>query len=59
MIHALLNADFSHALETLLVHRDIAAQFLAAAGRALLERGVRLRVDEAARHTPDRPPTGG
>ena len=38
-----------NALETLLVHRDVAAQFLAHAGRALLERGVRLRVDEAAK----------
>ncbi|MEI6106470.1 MAG: glutamate-5-semialdehyde dehydrogenase [Opitutae bacterium] len=38
-----------NALETLLVHRDIAAEFLARAGRSLLERGVRLRVDEASR----------
>ena len=35
-----------NALETLLVHRDIAAEFLAQAGRTLLERGVRLRVDD-------------
>ena len=38
-----------NALETLLVHRDVAAKFLPQAGRALLERGVRLRVDEASR----------
>jgi glutamate-5-semialdehyde dehydrogenase len=38
-----------NALETLLVHRDVAAPFLQKAGRALLEAGVRLRVDEAAR----------
>jgi glutamate-5-semialdehyde dehydrogenase len=37
-----------NALETLLVHRDAAAQFLPSAGRALLERGVRLRADEAS-----------
>ncbi len=38
-----------NALETLLVSRDIADQFLARAGRALLELGVRLRVDDASR----------
>jgi len=38
-----------NALETLLVHKDIAAPFLQKAGRTLLEAGVRLRVDEAAR----------
>jgi glutamate-5-semialdehyde dehydrogenase len=38
-----------NALETLLVHRDVAAPFLQKAGRALLEAGVKLRVDEAAR----------
>lgn len=38
-----------NAIETLLVHRDIASQFLAVAGRALLERGVQLRVDTATR----------
>jgi len=38
-----------NAIETLLVHRAIAPQFLVQAGRALLERGVQLRVDEAAR----------
>jgi glutamate-5-semialdehyde dehydrogenase len=37
-----------NALETLLVHRNVAARFLGQAGRSLLERGVRLRVDEAA-----------
>ena len=38
-----------NAIETVLVHRDVAAQFLARTGRALLERGVQLRVDDAAR----------
>ena len=38
-----------NAIETLLVQRAIAGKFLAAAGKALLERGVRLRVDAAAR----------
>jgi glutamate-5-semialdehyde dehydrogenase len=38
-----------NAIETLLVHRDVAAPFLQKAGRALLEAGVQLRVDEAAR----------
>ncbi len=37
-----------NAIETLLVHRAIAPQFLAPAGRALRERGVQLRVDAAA-----------
>jgi glutamate-5-semialdehyde dehydrogenase len=38
-----------NAIETLLVHRDVAARFLRKAGPALLERGVHLRVDAAAR----------
>lgn len=36
-----------NAAETLLLHRAIAPSFLADAGRALLERGVELRCDEA------------
>ena len=38
-----------NAIETVLVHQDIAAQFLAKTGRSLLERGVQLRVDAASR----------
>ena len=38
-----------NAIETVLVHRDIAPAFLARAGRSLLAKGVQLRVDEAAR----------
>ena len=38
-----------NAIETLLVHRDIADKFLQSAGRTLLEAGVQLRVDDAAR----------
>ncbi|MET0289372.1 MAG: glutamate-5-semialdehyde dehydrogenase [Pseudoxanthomonas sp.] len=38
-----------NALETLLVHRDIAEAFLPLAGKALLARGVELRGDEATR----------
>ena len=38
-----------NAIETLLVHRDIATKFLPVAGRTLLEAGVQLRVDEATR----------
>jgi len=38
-----------NAIETVLVHRDVAEKFLAKTGRALLERGVQLRVDEASR----------
>jgi glutamate-5-semialdehyde dehydrogenase len=38
-----------NAIETVLVHRDVAPQFLAQTGRALLERGVQLRVDAASR----------
>ncbi|MBL9215403.1 MAG: glutamate-5-semialdehyde dehydrogenase [Opitutaceae bacterium] len=38
-----------NAIETLLVHRDIAATALPRLGAALLERGVQLRVDEPAR----------
>ena len=37
-----------NAIETLLVHRDVAAPFLAQAGRALTARGVQLRADPAA-----------
>lgn len=37
-----------NAIETLLVHRAVAPQFLAQAGRSLRERGVQLRADEAA-----------
>ncbi|HVU15641.1 MAG TPA: glutamate-5-semialdehyde dehydrogenase [Candidatus Didemnitutus sp.] len=37
-----------NAIETLLVHRDVAEKFLTKAGRALLERGVELRVDSKA-----------
>ena len=38
-----------NAIETLLVHRDIAAKFLPKAGAALLQADVRLRVDDASR----------
>ncbi len=38
-----------NALETLLVHRDIAADFLPQAAAVLRDRGVELRGDEAAR----------
>ncbi|MEE7548269.1 glutamate-5-semialdehyde dehydrogenase, partial [Xanthomonas sp. Kuri4-1] len=38
-----------NSLETLLVHADIAAQFLPAAAQALRARGVELRGDDAAR----------
>ncbi len=38
-----------NALETLLVHRDVAAQFLPRAAAALRARGVELRMDEAGR----------
>ncbi len=38
-----------NAIETVLVHREVAAQFFAKTGRALLERGVSLRVDDASR----------
>lgn len=37
-----------NAIETLIVHRDVAARFLPSAGRALRERGVQLRADAAA-----------
>lgn len=37
-----------NALETLLVHRDVADQFLAQAGRALTGRGVQLRAEPQA-----------
>jgi glutamate-5-semialdehyde dehydrogenase len=38
-----------NALETLLVHRDVAATFLPRAAQALRQRGVELRGDEASR----------
>jgi glutamate-5-semialdehyde dehydrogenase len=38
-----------NAIETLLVHGDVAAPFLRRAVPALLERGVQLRVDDASR----------
>lgn len=38
-----------NALETLLVHRDVAASFLPGAAKALRERGVELRGDDASR----------
>lgn len=38
-----------NAAETLLLHRDIAAAFLADGGKALLDHGVELRCDAAAR----------
>ncbi len=38
-----------NSLETLLVHADIAARFLPAAAKALRERGVELRGDDATR----------
>jgi glutamate-5-semialdehyde dehydrogenase len=38
-----------NALETLLVHRDVAASFLPRAAQALRQRGVELRGDEASR----------
>ncbi|MDP1579041.1 MAG: glutamate-5-semialdehyde dehydrogenase [Candidatus Didemnitutus sp.] len=37
-----------NAVETLLVHRAVAAKFLASAGQALRERGVQLRADDEA-----------
>ncbi len=37
-----------NAIETLIVHRAVAAKFLANAGRALRERGVHLRADDEA-----------
>ena len=38
-----------NAIETVLVHRDVAGKFLEETGKLLLARGVQLRVDEAAR----------
>jgi len=38
-----------NAIETLLVHQDVAADFLRTTGRDLLARGVQLRVDDRAR----------
>jgi glutamate-5-semialdehyde dehydrogenase len=38
-----------NAIETVLVHRDIAGQFFATTGKALLERNVEIRGDEATR----------
>jgi glutamate-5-semialdehyde dehydrogenase len=37
-----------NAIETVLIHRDIAEKFLATAGSALLEKNVQLRCDERA-----------
>jgi glutamate-5-semialdehyde dehydrogenase len=37
-----------NAIETLLVHRDVADRFLAEAGRALADRGVKLRAEPRA-----------
>jgi len=37
-----------NAIETLLVHREVAPQFLAQAGKSLIERGVQLRADPTA-----------
>lgn len=46
-----------NALETLLVHRDVADAFLPQAAQALRERGVELRGDEASRaRVPDMQP---
>lgn len=36
-----------NAIETILVHRDVAPQFFATAGKALLEKGVEIRGDAA------------
>lgn len=38
-----------NAIETLLVHRDVAATFLSKAGATLFKAGVQLRVDDASR----------
>ncbi len=38
-----------NAMETMLVHADVAAAFLPAVGRALLEHGVEIRGDQATR----------
>ena len=38
-----------NSIETLLVHRDIAPEFLPALGRAMAEKGVELRADAASR----------
>jgi glutamate-5-semialdehyde dehydrogenase len=37
-----------NAIETVLVHRDVAEEFFATTGKALLEKGVQLRGDERA-----------
>ena len=37
-----------NAIETVLVHRDVAKEFFASTGRALLDKGVQLRCDDAA-----------
>ena len=37
-----------NAIETVLVHRDVAPKFFAGTGRTLLEKGVQLRCDERA-----------
>jgi glutamate-5-semialdehyde dehydrogenase len=61
-LRVLLNAKVQrpgvcNAAETLLVHRDVAARFLPAAGAALRAAGVELRGDETARRiVPDMTP---
>jgi len=40
-----------NAIETVLVHRDVAEKFFATTGRALLEKGVQLRADERGMKT--------
>ena len=39
-----------NAIETVLVHRDVAEKFFATTGKTLLEKGVQLRSDERAFH---------
>ncbi len=41
------NVSVCNAMETLLVHRDVAAAFLPPLGKAMAEKGVQLRGDEA------------
>ena len=40
-----------NAIETVLVHRDVAEKFLATTGKTLLEKGVQLRCDDRALRT--------
>jgi glutamate-5-semialdehyde dehydrogenase len=40
-----------NAIETVLVHRDVAEKFFGTTGRALLEKGVEIRGDERTRQT--------